>query len=298
VTVDSCIERPQNQRCARQRVLEITCHLLRRVFPQTYTGTRLSVVLESYGDESATDDLSPYSAFAGYIGDEASWKAFSVAWLDALRDLKLRELSPDFETEFHTSQFYRLAKEKGWPTERIDACVIELGKIIKKHTEVGFAAMVATANYEKAFSPQIRRRRLKNRYYLIFEGAIRMEWRYIYHGAPAGLHRVAFFFDEKRGFETHAKRLFDGWTAQWDTKGLMASRTFLKSKDFPPIQAADFLAYELRRYGQNGMHESADVTTAMNALKRDLLVHEFEPDELKAVSERLENQMRAKLAKP
>jgi len=254
---------------------------------------KVSVVLESYGDESATDDLSPYSAFAGYIGEEDSWKAFSIAWLDALRDLRLSELSPAFETEFHTYHFYKLAKEKDWSSERIDECVIRLAKIIKKHTWVGFAAMVSTAHYEKAFSPRIRKRRLKNRYYLLFEGAVRTQWRYLYSGRPRGLHRAAFFFDEKRGFQWRAQKLFDGWRDDHDKKGLMVSRTFLPSKDFPPIQAADFLAYELRCYGQKGMHLSTDVTTAMNALKRDILVHEFKPDELKTVSESLENQMRA-----
>jgi hypothetical protein len=254
-------------------------------------------MLESYGDESATDDLAPYSAFAGYIGDENSWKDFTIAWLNALRNLRLRELSPDFETEFHTYQFYKLAKKKKWPVDRVDECVTELAKIIKKHTVVGFASMIATAKYEKAFTCQIRKRRLKNRYYLLFEGAVKMQWRYLYHGGPAGLHRAAFFFDEKRGFQYRAQKLFDGWRDAHDKKGLMVSRTFLSSKDFPPIQAADFLAYELRRYGQKGMHLSADVTTAMNALKRDLLVHEFGLDELKTVSERLEKQMRAK-AKP
>lgn len=251
-------------------------------------------MLESYGDESATDDLAPYSAFAGYIGDENGWKAFTVAWLNALRDLRLRELSPDFETEFHTYQFYKLAKKKNWSVDRIDECVIELAKIIKKHTVVGFASMVALANYEKAFSPRIRKRRLKNRYYLLFEGAVRTQWRYLYYGRPGGLHRAAFFFDEKRGFQYRAQRLFDGWRSDHDKNGLMVSRTFLPSKDFPPIQAADFLAYELRCYGQKGMHLSADVTTAMNALKRGLLVHEFTLDELKTISKRLETQMRAK----
>jgi hypothetical protein len=275
-------------------VLEITWRLLGRVFKPMYTGARLSVVLESYSDESATDDLSPYASFAGYIGDEANWKSFTIDWLDALRDLRLSELSPDLETEFHTYHFYKLAKERNWSSEQIDECVVTLARIIKEHTLIGFASMVSTSNYDKAFSPRIRKRRLKNRYYLLFEGAVRTQWRYLYYGAPAGLQRAAFFFDEKRGFQYRAQKLFDGWKSDHDKRGLMVSRTFLPSRDFPPIQAADFLAYELRCYGQKGMHSSADVTTAMNALKRDLLVHEFEPDELKTISERLETQMRKK----
>jgi hypothetical protein len=175
VTVESRRWLPQNRRrAASQRALEITCHLLRRAFPPMYRGARLRVVLESYGDESGTDDLSAYASFGGYLGDEIEWKAFTKNWLRALSDLHLSELSPDFETEFHTYEFYKLARKANWPQHRVDACVIELARIIKEHTLIGFAAMVATSNYEKAFSERIRKRRLKNRYYLLFEDALKI----------------------------------------------------------------------------------------------------------------------------
>ncbi len=259
-----------------------------------YIGVRLAIVLESYGDESGTDDLSLYASFGGYLGDKFEWESFTVDWLDALRELKLSEISPTFETEFHTYQFYKLAKKANWPPERIDRCVIRLGQIIKDHTLVGFASMVSTKNYEKAFDPRIRRRRLKNRYYLLFEGALKMQWRYLYYGALAGRQQASFFFDEKKGFQDRALKLFDGLKHELDKKNLLVSREFVSSKDSPPIQAADFISYELRRYGRSGMHLSSDVTTAMNALKRKLLVHEFAPDELKMIAKRLETQMRNK----
>jgi len=284
----------QNQwRERSQRALEITCHLLRRVFPPMYIGRRIAVVLESYGDESGTDDLSPYASFGGYLGDENQWKRFSLDWLAALRDLKLRELSPALEIEFHTSQFYFLAKEAGWPVSRIDGCVVALAEIIKRHTLMGFAALISTENYERAFSLRIKKRRLRDRYYLLFEQALKMQWRYLYYGR-AGRERVAFFFDNKRTYETRAARIFDGLKEAFDTHNLLASRTFVSSTDFPPIQAADFVAYELRHFGRNGTHLLTEVTTAMNALKSQVMVHEFRPEELKMIAERLETQMRQK----
>jgi hypothetical protein len=172
--------------------------------------------------------------------------------------------------------------------------VVRLAKIIKDRTLVGFASMIATGIYEKAFSERIRKRRLKNRYYLLFEDALKIQWRCLYYSTLRGRERAAFFFDEKKGFETRAHLLFDGLKRQLDKKDLLVSRTFVPSKDFPPIQAADFLAYELRNYGRKGGHLSVEVTTAMNALKRDRYVHEFHPAELKTISTRLEAFMLAK----
>jgi hypothetical protein len=230
VAVDSHRYLPQNQRCERsQRALEITCHLLRRVFPPMYMGRRLSVVLESYGDESGTDDLSPYASFGGYLGDETEWKAFTTDWLEALLALRLSELSPDFETEFHTYQFYKLARKANWSQSRVDDCVIRLAKIIKSHTLIGFASLVATSNYDKAFTERIRKRRLKNRYYLLFEGALKTQWRYLYYSALNARERVAFFFDEKKGFETRAHQLFEGLKRALDYEGYF-SQPHIRSK--------------------------------------------------------------------
>jgi hypothetical protein len=64
------------------------------------------------------------------------------------------------------------------------------------------------------------------------------------------------FFDQKKGFENRAHKLFDGLKRALDKKDLLVSLTFVPSKDFPPIQAADFIAYELRNYGRKGMHLS------------------------------------------
>ncbi|HYB90724.1 MAG TPA: DUF3800 domain-containing protein [Candidatus Binataceae bacterium] len=247
-------------------------------------------MLESYGDESGTDDRSSFASFGGYLAEQGQWKTFSSEWRRVLRELRLRELSPGLEDDFRTGNFYALAKKATWSKARKDECVIRLAQTIKKRTLTGFAALVSTRNYNCAFSEPIRKRRLKDRYYLLFEQALMMQWRLLYYGGFAGRVPAAFFFDEKKGFESRALRIFDGLQRSFDKKQLMVSRKFVSSAAVAPIQAADFIAFELRHYGLQGGHLSPSVTTAMDALKRDLMVHEFKPAELATISKRLEER--------
>jgi Protein of unknown function (DUF3800) len=252
-------------------------------------------VLESYGDESGTDAQSLYASFGGYIGYEEQWRGFSGQWLDELRALRLRDLSSTLELDFHAGTFYALAKKANWSEKQKDECVTRLARIIKARKLFGFASMVSTEKYDAAFNEMIRKKRLKDRYYLLFEDAIKMQWQLLYyHGSLMGRFPAAFFFDEKKGFEARAKRLFDGLRDAKDDKHLMVSRTFVSSEDFPPIQAADFIAFELRNYGRHGAHSSQMVTTAMEELKGTLMVHEFHPAQLAKISKRLEEERRIK----
>ena len=242
---------------------------------------RAASALESYADESGTDDGHPYSSFAGYVGDESKWKVFSKQWLDVLAELKLG-------TEFHASQFYARAGREHWSESEVISHIEPLAKVIKAHTFAGFAVLVSNADYESNLSAYVRRYRLRHRYYLLFEKALLLQRNltFVYKGT------LACFFDNKPKFEGRAAAIFDGFVKQFDLGRKFVSRRYLDSAVFPPIQAADFLAYELRLYGMRGGTKNPHTRPAMNALKRDIITYQFKPAVLREISERLDRQRR------
>lgn len=86
---------------------------------------RAAAALESYADESGTDDDHPFTSFAGYVGDEAEWIRFSKRWLEALAELKLG-------IEFHASQFYARAGRENWSQSEVQSCIEPLARLIKR----------------------------------------------------------------------------------------------------------------------------------------------------------------------
>lgn len=118
--------------------------------------------------------------------------------------------------EFHASQFYARVGEEHWSESDVTSVVEPLAEVIKEHTLAGFAALISNEVYETNLSEWVRRHRLKDRYYLLFEKALDLQ-RHLTHSYPGTL---AVFFDNKPKFEGRAANIFDGYVKHWKLQNL------------------------------------------------------------------------------
>jgi hypothetical protein len=238
----------------------------------------LLVMFKSYADASGTDDRQPYTSFAGYIAGESDWCKFSKEWLEVLADLKLG-------AEFRASKFYARTKRENWFQQRVDDCIVELAKVIKRWTKGGFGVLLNNEEFNCILSP-IAQRRMEHRYYLLFAEVLHKIRRFIMFKPH---DTIELFFDNDPGHEGKAARIFEGFKKQYDRQNQFVTRAFVSSICFPPIQAADFIAYELRLYGRGGGHRNENVRTAMTALKGDLRVSEVTRSRLEKLNKQYGN---------
>jgi len=223
--------------------------------------TNSLIMFQSFADESGTDAGQPYSSFAGYIAQEGNWNEFSREWVEALERLGLGK-------EFHASDFYYKAKQKSWPQGYVDECILSLANTIKKWTDDGFAVIMCNEDYNSIVCPAAREKD-KFLYHLLFAKVLRLVREFMYFKRDT----VALFFDEQKGYEGRAEEIYRLFKKRYDKENKFVSTTFVDSTRCPPIQAADFLAFEIRRYGISGGHRTIRVRNALNAIKEKLRVY-------------------------
>lgn len=232
-------------------------------------------MFRSYADASGTDDQQPYTSFAGYIAEQYDWSRFSKEWLEALQELKLGP-------EFRASKFYARTKRENWPQEKVDDCIIELAKVIKRWTKTGFAVLLDNGEFNCILS-QTAQRRMGHRYYLLFAEVLHKIRRFIMSNPR---DTIELFFDQDPGHEGKSARIFNGFKEHYDRHNQFVALDFIGSASSPPIQAADFLAYELRLYGLKGGPRNKNVRIAMTALKGALQVSQVTPSRLERLNDR------------
>jgi Protein of unknown function (DUF3800) len=200
-------------------------------------------MLTAYFDDSGTHGTSDVVVLGGLLGNQYKWQSFSEAWAE-----KLRDPSPGKPplTRFHMADCQAgLGEFAGWGRTATDFLVHELGTIILKHMLWGYGCAVSRKAWDEFVTGDLRRALgdsegfcARNCYVQSVEICRTKAWQ----------SELAFVFDDRPHRYVENKRIFDvfkQFSQDNDKSPSLASLTFVPSLKFPPLQAADMVAWEM-----------------------------------------------------
>jgi hypothetical protein len=208
-------------------------------------------MLRIYIDDSGKVDHSPVLVLAGYLSDEVRWTALEGEWWRVLAEHNM--------TTFHASEAWRRAYSSGLKAPLLrDSAFVKLLNCITSHVDHAFAVLIPFESHEHWFQakqfPELHSLRIYN---MAFYGLVTQIHQYLYKrhfDKP-----VELIFDEQGG--ESAARVLSGMEqfrrlASTGFPGLNVSTPSFKSDDScPGLQAADMLAWLLRRDAYNAIRQ-------------------------------------------
>jgi hypothetical protein len=235
------------------------------------------VVIESYLDESGIHSDAKICVVAGYYGSHAAWRQFEREWRAILRKYDLESHG------FHSKEFWgrksgkRVPPYVCWTDEQANAFLDSLIQVIMRDRifPVGNAIIVgdwkALSLFQRRFlsGAELKNGKLVSSgspnkpYYVPFLFCVFNSVRH--SGATDKIH---FFAGLDKTFSKYAVGLYQGIRRDKRIPSdLLGNIDFPLSKDTPPLQAADLLAYQLYQHNLVRFHRS---TTKSTVLKRIL----------------------------
>ncbi|MBS1982928.1 MAG: DUF3800 domain-containing protein [Bdellovibrionales bacterium] len=194
-------------------------------------------MLKAFVDDSGSGGDSPWVVLAGYVSTVQDWLAFEQDWVCALDTDPRIEYFKHAEAESLKGQFL------GFTREARDAKIDALIKVIQNHVMLSIAARMRISDYNDVFRGWVPRD-LDDPYYFLFTGIVL---------AAAGIERmyghaspIEFVFDSSEVYENPSMVFFRHMKHRYDhVSG--ANVAYRDDKKFVPLQAADLLAWEVRR---------------------------------------------------
>lgn len=219
-------------------ILALVCGYERRLWNQ-----KLLVMLQAFVDDSASDTGDERYFLACYINTAERWMEFSTAWAAALKAPPSIDYCHMVEAQNLRGQF------KGWEPEARNRKIVSLSEVIRQHSPWSAEASLSRRDCKKIMVPAAPYG-LSQPFFLCFHLII---------DAVARFHRregiripVDFVFDEQGGMGAGAVLFYEMIKEEHpDLKDLLGSTpVFRDDKAILPLQAADMLAWHLRREAQ------------------------------------------------
>jgi hypothetical protein len=215
----------------------------------------VSVNLVSFADESGTHDASGVQLGAdaagmfGYIASKDQWDALTRAW-----SAVLKEYGVDF---FHASDFAdRINGPKkpnwpyqGWDDARRNSFIRRLIAIARDGTRFSVGGIVDVKAYDK-LTPAWMKEDMQHPYQFCFQLFLDQVRGIVDEMLEPPLDpsdKVDFFFDQQNEWEIRARQTFSTVKQLRDVRNRLGVLSFVDKKEFPPLQAADLLAYVMRQ---------------------------------------------------
>jgi hypothetical protein len=197
-------------------------------------------MLRAFIDDSGSGGDSPWFVLAGYVGTVESWDAFDKPWRSVLD-------GPPKLDYFKASEAESLRPEGQWAGISKDERNKRIGSFISvvgKHALGAIYIRLKQQDYDEVIKPYVPPM-WRNPYYFLFIGflsAATSTEKYMSESRP-----VEFFFDSNNDVEKPSKKLY----SQVERLPQFADRVkdihYKDEKLFLPLQAADLLAWQVRR---------------------------------------------------
>ena len=205
---------------------------------------RFVLVLEAYADDSGNDRNSQVFVLAGFVAKaDPGWLRFEKEWRFALQ-------KPPAVKYFKMRECHALRGQfDGWdPTER-DQRLAELVGIIKRTATASIFALVPRADFFAAM-PKLDVRFTKSPYAVVYYALI---WATLQSMKSSEITEpVDFIFDEQLRLSDDVQALYGYFKRRLmygDLAPLLGARPIHGSDEkFLPLQAADLLAWHIRRW--------------------------------------------------
>jgi Protein of unknown function (DUF3800) len=194
-------------------------------------------------DGSGTINDSPVYVMAGYLASVEAWESFAAEWQTALDHPKAIKYFKMSEAWIRRGQF------DGWDETMRDARLRMLPPIINRHAFSAVIFAVSSDGWKQHAIGRLNAPYHNRPYFFAFHTIMAAAVKYL---ASKGLNeKVDFVFDEEGGESTRLMlEGFEEWAALAPPhlKDHIGSPPIFRSeKEMLPLQAADLLAWHVRR---------------------------------------------------
>lgn len=230
------------------------------------------VILQAFVDDSRSESADKEFVLAGYMTTALQWMKFSDEWTAVLNQ------APKIES-FHSIEALHLKGcFKGWRRADRDEKVMRLAEVIDRHPMASFDTRLSVASFKRILAP-IAPYDLQNPYFVVFYGVMA--------NAAGQLHAneinvpIDFIFDEHGAVGPDAALWYGYMKAMMapHLRSLLGSAPiFRDDKKMVPLQAADMLAWHLRRSREPRFADEQRPITAL--IRKHLHTETWVPDEM------------------
>jgi uncharacterized protein DUF3800 len=202
-------------------------------------------MLVAYMDESGDHDPSgkqpgsEIAVIAGYVATKDQWLKFELRWKNVLKKFGVQV--------FHAKECaHRKNEFCGWADEKRNDFHVQLTRVINENILVGIGGVVLLSDYNSVL-PEWAKREVKHPYYFCFAVMMRTLRQFRERFLPT--EPIDFVFDRKKSFEGVLSDMFNHLRDNSPNhRGRLGSVSFRAKDEVIQLQAADYLAYEVRRY--------------------------------------------------
>jgi hypothetical protein len=197
-------------------------------------------VLRAFIDDSGSGGDSPWFVLAGYLGTVEAWNAFDEPWGKVLAgppELKYFKAS-EAESLRPDGQWAGVTKDER--NQRIDAFI----NVIGAHAMRSIYVRLKQQDYDEVIKPYIPPM-WHNAYYFLFVGFLSAATMTTKHLGDD--RHIEFFFDSNREVEKPSRMLYGQSADLPQFRNRVENIHYKDEKVFLPLQAADLLAWQIRR---------------------------------------------------
>ena len=231
--------------------------------------------LKIFCDDSGSDG-GEFCVVGGYLFDDDAAMRFSEAWQKVLKEAPAIKYFKMKEAESRRGEFW------GFTEPDRDEKVMSLAEVVKAHALYGLGSFISHKAYDsiaRGYLPPT----VDHPYWFCFQGIIGGVLHLYENELP--LEKTDFVFDSQGvGYERRGTLMHDGWKQMMLEVGdaLIGSITFADDKQVLPLQAADLLAWHIRRHANvmvgSGQPESRPVADLLWSV--DTITKAWHPDEI------------------
>jgi hypothetical protein len=196
-------------------------------------------MLKAFVDDSGSGGDSPWYVLAGYLGSVADWDAFDPEWQAVLDSPPKIEYFKHSEAQSLKGQF------AGFSLEQRNARLDSFIQVIQRRARHALHIRLKQKHYNRIISANGLPDTWDNPYYFLFSGFIFAALGFEKYFGDQG--SVEFVFDSSQQFEKPSLRLYGQMDALQISEGKIMNVLYRDEKSFLPLQAADLLAWEVRR---------------------------------------------------
>ena len=198
-------------------------------------------MVKAFVDDSGSGGDSAWFVLAGYMASAADWDSFDAEWRAVLDD------SPRI-VYFKSSEAESLRPDGQWAgvtKEQRDAKIEAFVKVIQKRARHAFVARVKQKHYNRIIRANGIPEVWDDPYYFLFLYILSMgasAEKYFGSGEP-----LEFVFDSSERMEKPSRHLYGQYQKVAINGDKIVNVVYRDEKLFLPLQAADLLAWQVRR---------------------------------------------------
>ena len=228
--------------------------------------------LQGFVDDSSAQTGEREFCLAGFMATAPQWNAFVDHWDDVLRE-------PPYISYFHAADAQSRKEEfEGWTKPDRDKKVMQLAQVIEQHPLLSFDCRLSQQSFEAILLPASPYD-LRSPYFILFFGVMvtaARQLNLLNIDVP-----IDFIFDEQGDVGPDADLWYGPIKAMQPPHlgRLLGARPIFRSdKVMIPLQAADCLAWHLRRSRDPQFRD--EYRPALDILRKDSHVETWVPDSM------------------